>query len=126
MSTLVAMRLASPVVHVCGPCGHTYACVFIYVFTIFSYSLQDGLSPLYAASHEDHIEVVNILLKNGADPNLATKVCTPMPLYGIKKDSTSSRGVASQKQSCCFFLGYTLCVPHATTHLCVCVLASSL
>ena len=37
---------------------------------------QNGASPLYAASQEGHTEVVDTLLENGADPNLATTVCT--------------------------------------------------
>ena len=37
--------------------------------------LQDGLSPLYSASQEGHTEIVDMLLKKGADPNLATTVC---------------------------------------------------
>ena len=36
--------------------------------------LQNGGSPLYVASQEGHTEIVNTLLKNGADPNQATKV----------------------------------------------------
>ena len=35
---------------------------------------QDGLSPLYVASQEDHTEVVDCLLENGADPNVASMV----------------------------------------------------
>lgn len=37
-------------------------------------SVQDGRSPLYVASEFGHAEVVDILLKNGACTNLATKV----------------------------------------------------
>lgn len=37
-------------------------------------SVQDGRSPLYVASEFGHTEVVDILLKNGACTNLATKV----------------------------------------------------
>jgi len=40
---------------------------------IFSY-LQDGCSPLYWASANGHTEVVDILLKNGADYKLVTMV----------------------------------------------------
>jgi len=38
--------------------------------------MQNGASPLYVASQEGHAEVVDMLLSSGADPNLATKVCT--------------------------------------------------
>lgn len=37
-------------------------------------TMQDGISPLYAASKEGHAEVVDTLLKSGADPNLVTMV----------------------------------------------------
>ena len=36
---------------------------------------QNGLSPLYVASENGYNEVVDTLLKHGADPNLATMVC---------------------------------------------------
>ena len=36
--------------------------------------VQNGLSPLYMASDKGHTEVVDILLKSGADPKLTTKV----------------------------------------------------
>ena len=37
-------------------------------------TMQGGRSPLYMASQEGHIEVVDILLTCGADPNLAWTV----------------------------------------------------
>ena len=43
----------------------------IYVFT----NIQDGISTLYAASEGGHADIVDMLLKGGADPNVATKVC---------------------------------------------------
>ena len=36
--------------------------------------MQDGIHPLYVSSLLGHAEVVDTLLKNGADPNLTTKV----------------------------------------------------
>ena len=42
----------------------------------FSLTVQDGLSPLYVASQEGYSEVVDVLVKAGADVNQAgTKVC---------------------------------------------------
>ena len=45
-----------------------------YMYGIVSSTAQDGASPLHAASEEGHTEVVDTLLKSGADPNLATTV----------------------------------------------------
>ena len=39
------------------------------------FCLQDGVSPLYAASGEGHTDVVDILIKAGADIHQATEVC---------------------------------------------------
>lgn len=35
---------------------------------------QEGVTPLYLASEHGHKDVVDPLLKNGANPDLATKV----------------------------------------------------
>ena len=35
-----------------------------------SLAVQDGASPLYAASQNGHTEAVDTLLKSGADPNM--------------------------------------------------------
>ena len=41
-----------------------------------SFTVQDGFSPLYFASQEGHTDVVDILVKAGADVNQArTMVC---------------------------------------------------
>ena len=37
-------------------------------------SVQSGASPLYFACQKGHIDVVDTLLKGGADPNLACTV----------------------------------------------------
>ena len=37
---------------------------------------QDGATPLYIASHNGHYDVVNILIKRGADIHLPFKVCS--------------------------------------------------
>ena len=39
------------------------------MFTGLYIPLQNGLSPLYIASQEGHSEVVDVLVKNGADIN---------------------------------------------------------
>ena len=40
----------------------------------YTITIQDGASPLYAASQEGHTDVVDILVKAGADVNQATTV----------------------------------------------------
>ena len=37
--------------------------------------LQDGFTPLYVASDNGHTSIVDVLLRHGADPNLALTVC---------------------------------------------------
>ena len=39
-----------------------------------SSTLQDGFTALYVASSEGHTSIVDVLLRNGADPNLAVTV----------------------------------------------------
>ena len=54
-----------------------------YVIIISSHS-QVGISPLYVASEFGHTEVVDALLKNGADPNQAATVMRlPLPLPAL-------------------------------------------
>ena len=40
-------------------------------FTVY---IQDGISPLYVASQEGHTDVVDLLVRAGADIHQATKV----------------------------------------------------
>ena len=47
----------------------------MYMYSIVSSTVQDGLSPLYAASEMGHSQIVDILLLKGADPNLTCTVC---------------------------------------------------
>ena len=44
------------------------------IILILSSTVQDGKSSLYIASQEGHTEIVELLLKKGADPNLTCKV----------------------------------------------------
>ena len=37
---------------------------------------QDGTTPLFMASQNGHTKVADVLIKNGADPNLAKTVST--------------------------------------------------
>ena len=38
-------------------------------------SLQTGETALHLASDRGHVEIVSLLLKAGADPNIVDKVC---------------------------------------------------
>jgi len=48
--------------------------VYVHVHSIILFTVQNGTSPLYMASQKGHSEVVEVLLKSGADPNLAKTV----------------------------------------------------
>ena len=50
------------------------------MLTSFS-ALQDGGTPLIMASQKGHVSIVDILLRNGADPNLATTVSMEVVCY---------------------------------------------
>ena len=70
------------------PCMHSllaYMCACVHVHSVISSTVQGGCTPLYLASEEGHTEVVDTLLKSGADPNLATTVwglvCSFHPLH---------------------------------------------
>ena len=56
--------------------GTIFGCMFTVLLPPPCTFTQNGASPLYAASQEGHTEVVDTLLENGVDPNLATTVCT--------------------------------------------------
>ena len=45
-----------------------------YTYMFVSSTTQDGFSPLYAASQFGHTDIVDTLLRHGADPNLAGTV----------------------------------------------------
>ena len=49
----------------------------IYLSTI----LQDGATPLLMASENGHSSVVDVLLRHGADPNLADRVSIITVVY---------------------------------------------
>ena len=57
----------------------------MYMYSIVSSTVQNGLSPLYAASAMGHSQIVDILLLKGAEPNLTTKVrmCTGVAITSL-------------------------------------------
>ena len=48
-------------------------CTYFISYPVFS-TKQNGFTPLYNASDKGHTSTVEVLLRNGADPNLATTV----------------------------------------------------
>ena len=59
--------------HVSKHCWYVITCSRLEVNpTSYSLTVQDGASPLYAASQEGHSDVVDILLEAGADVHQAT------------------------------------------------------
>ena len=70
---------------------HTIFMLLILIAQLSS-TLQDGFTPLYVASDKGHTSIVDVLLRNGADPNLAVTVsilvvccqnydCTTIDMY---------------------------------------------
>ena len=48
----------------------------MYMCIVLSLTVQGGFSPLYAASQEGHTEIVDLLVRAGADVNQAAEVHT--------------------------------------------------
>ena len=57
--------------------------IHLYVFSIFL--TQIGATPLYIASENGHSDVVNILIRNRADVNLARNVWR----YNVPQSNTA-------------------------------------
>ena len=54
----------------------TIMCTYVLMFSVLPHLQETHVhSPLYTASNMGRIEIVDALLKNGADPNLACTVC---------------------------------------------------
>ena len=45
-----------------------------YVYIVLHHSLQNGFTPLIAASQEGHKDIVEVLLEHGAEVDLPDKV----------------------------------------------------
>ena len=50
----------------------------IYVYIVLLHPLQNGVTPLIAASHEGHRDIVEVLLNHGAEVDLPSKVSVCM------------------------------------------------
>ena len=73
LQCLVARQLLTKVMHVIKHCWYVITCSRLEVNpTSYSLTVQIGASPLYVASQEGHSDVVDILLKAGADVHQAT------------------------------------------------------
>ena len=59
-------------------CLYKIIIVNLYVlnnYNILSSTAQNGTSPLFIASQKGHTQIVELLLRKGADPNLTRTVC---------------------------------------------------
>ena len=52
-----------------------------YVYIVLYHSLQDGYTPLIAASQEGHKDIVEVLLNHGAKVDLPNKVSVCVSYY---------------------------------------------
>ena len=52
-----------------------------YVYIVLLHSLQNGVTPLSLASQKGHKDIVEVLLKHGAEVDLPSKVsvCVSLP-----------------------------------------------
>ena len=68
---LVSLQAAD----VCGECFCTHLLIVMnYVYIVLHLSLQNGNTPLIAASQKGHKDIVEVLLNHGAEVDLPNKV----------------------------------------------------
>ena len=75
---LVSLQAAD----VCGECFCTHLLIVMnYVYIVLYHSLQNGNTPLIAASQKGHKDIVEVLLNHGAEVDLPDKVsvCVSLP-----------------------------------------------
>ena len=104
--------------------------ILLCTIVIVSFIAQDGITSLDIASERGHTEVVDVLLKHGADPNLACRVCRVVTLFffvhvynvmfGLDQcyssDSTQKIPNIVVQQICVPIEGWRLLLVHFLTH----------
>ena len=63
--------------------------VLFHTLTILFFQTQDGVSPVYVASQNGHTEVVDLLVQEGADINLATADKVHVSTHSVLFSSSS-------------------------------------
>ena len=61
---------------------------YLHMYTILSFTVQNGASPLFIASQNGHTDIVDLLLKAGADVHKTRKVFRPVHM--LLSDNTPS------------------------------------
>lgn len=59
----------------------------------------DNTTPLMAAAHQGHRDAVELLLKEGADPNIATDEGKTAYSFAMKNDHTSTASLLEEAKS---------------------------
>ena len=82
--------------------------IFMCIYTILSFTVQYGASPLFMASQNGHTDIVDLLLKAGADVHQTYTVlllyicmfCQTSQLEKLHVFQTSEYVIYSFKESC--------------------------
>ena len=92
------------------------------MYNILSLTVQDGVSPLYVASRNGYTEIVDLLVRAGADVNQADKVhIVLIALVYCARPSLTHRIIIANKQERSSSLVTCTCTyVHAVVATCPC------
>ena len=75
ISTTFQLQNSCYSIDVCAECFCTHLLIVMnYVYIVLLHSLQNGNTPLIAASQKGHKDIVEVLLNHGAEVDLPDKV----------------------------------------------------